>query len=53
MGSDRSRVQKNKVIWLLKHDPFEKAWKGIASDWAPEGQNFKSNNVNRALLEAK
>lgn len=50
---DRPKKTRYKVTWLLKHDPFEKAWKVIAMDSATEGQDINSNNVNQALLNAK
>lgn len=43
----------HKCIMLLKYDPFEEHWVRIATDWALKGQQFKTHNVNTALLQGK
>ena len=41
--------EKRKVIVLLKFDPFESKWKQDAADYDNANEEFKTNNVARAL----
>ena len=45
--------QKRKVINLRKFDPFESKWKHYAEDDANANEEFKSDNVARALASAQ
>jgi hypothetical protein len=42
-----------KVVLLFKYDPFEKKWVRVADDKTPEGQEFRTNYVDQALLKAQ
>ena len=50
-ASGTQLAEKRKAVILLKYDPFESKWKRIATDLANANEEFKSNNVTRALAQ--
>jgi hypothetical protein len=50
-GWDHVRERRFKV--LLKYDPFDKQWKVVAADISKRTEDFRSNNVGRALQALK